>query len=345
MKINPINSTSSFNQSIIENTNKKPDSNIVHEEEKIPVQITLNHDIDFYKSSFLTGDLEALNRDLEKQFTLEKQKYGEDIFGLYGQAQHMVFNKKLQEMGFFDGMSEEEAAQYKDLLHDITTIMNCVHLNNSAPTATTPNGAPRYLYMGILSEDQPQYSMELASIFSDDAKLELESATAALNYFCEKYVDGAHKQDFQSLIHDFYTHNTKFLDKYESMNEYLYKKHQKLLTSGVLDGYLNRWKQWLSGQFQGQDFSQENTEYAKYMNSVSHTKEEASAYWKNITALLTKLPQASTDSSKLLKKIQEQHTAYLTGKTHNKSFIAITAKRTAPAFNQMEKYWKKLFVS
>lgn len=81
------------------------------------------------------------------------------------------------------------------------------------------------------------------------------------------------------------------------------------------------------------------------MNSVSHTKEEASAYWKNITALLTKLPQASTDSSKLLKKIQEKHTAYLTGKTHNKSFIAITTKRTMPAFNQMEKYWKKLFVS
>lgn len=113
-------------------------------------------------------------------------------------------------------MSEEEATQYKDLLHDITKVMNCMHLN-PAPTVMAPNGAPRFLYMGILNENRPEYSMELLSIYSDEAKLELESATSALNYFCENYVDDKNKQDFQSLIHDFYTHNSKFLDHYESI--------------------------------------------------------------------------------------------------------------------------------
>lgn len=339
MNIDCINTMTDFKRSPVNHTDIEAPASFTEDIKKTPEKYTLNHNIDFYKSSFLTGDLEALNRDLEAQFALEKQKYGDDIFGLYGQAQDVVFNEKLQEMGFFDGMSEEEATQYKNLLHDITTIMNCVHLN-PAPTVTAPNGAARFLYMGIFNE--PEYSTELLSIYSDDAKLELESATSALNFFCENYVDEKNKQDFQSLINDFYTHNSKFLKNYQSMNEYLNQQHQKLITSGVLTPYLNRWKQWLSGQFQGQNCSEENIEYTKHMNSVSHTTEETSAYWKNIAALLSKLPQTDMDSCYLWKKIQEEHTAYLTGNTNHKGFLSITAKRTDTVFNQMKKYWGKM---
>lgn len=124
------------------------------------------------------------------------------------------------------------------------------------------------------------------------------------------------------------------------MNQYLQKQHQKMLASGVLTPYFNRWEQWLSGQFQGQGISKENIEYGKYMDQVSHTKEESFLYWENIAALFTKL--SSVDSPNLLKKIQEQHTAYVTGNTHRKDFIAIAVKRTDTAFEQMEKYWRKL---
>lgn len=282
-----------------------------------PLAFVLKPDIDTYKSSFLTEDRDVFNRLWEEA----NKANDNDNFGLYGSVQHLVFSQKLHEIGFFDGMSADEKNKFKHLLQDITRGMDSIH----------PPSAYQILFNPELPPKSKDYG-DVFNMYSDEAKIDLESAASALKYFSDKDVDKAHQEEFNSLIDDFHSHNGKYLENYQSFEEKMVKASRKMIASGLLErenGF-------------GDMISQEMAAYSGYMGSITHTEKETDTYLKNMSAMFKQLQQTGANSSDVWKDLKEEHLNYLTKGTKHQNIRNREWERAEPAFRRMEDYWKKL---
>lgn len=327
MRINNFNLSTSSN---LPNFNKV----FTHNDGKTSQDFILKPDVDTYRSSFLEASLldkeELLYGSKEAQiesWEAAKQKYGDDSFKLYSGAQHLLFGQKLHEMGFFDGMSEEEVSQYESLLKDITEVMSSINMNMIS-NEKNGNNSFSYFYQGDMVRQK--YDAAMIHTYSDDAKVDLESATAALHYFSEKYLDKEQKQEFDSMVNDFYDHNAKYLETYQDSQERMGNFTEKLYASGMADRFLN----W--GQFK------ENEEYSKHMGGVTHTKEEKADYIKNVANIFKQLQKTGVDTSDLWKQLKEDHLNHLTKGTERQDFKDRVWEQSEKVFKHMDSYWSKL---
>lgn len=119
----------------------------------------------------------------------------EDPFSQPGTEFHII-SDALNRMGFYDNLSDEEVLEVETILATITYGMN-----STVGTA------------GIVNDDQ---STELTSYA---ARFELESSTAALRRFAEKYLPENMRDDFDTLVDKYYAHNSKALEGYTSSRE------------------------------------------------------------------------------------------------------------------------------
>lgn len=118
----------------------------------------------------------------------------ENAFNRIG-TQFGIISDALSEMGFYDNLSDDETLQVDRILYGITYGMNSV--------------------CGNVKEELPD-SEQLSSYA---ARFELESSTAALRQFTEKFVPEDMRERFSSLIDQYYEHNAKILEGYRSSRE------------------------------------------------------------------------------------------------------------------------------
>lgn len=111
-------------------------------------------------------------------------------------TQFATISKALSNMGYYDNLSDEEILKTETLLANITYGMNNLCGN-----------------LRVESDDQFQ---ELSSYA---ARFELESSTAALRQFANKYLPEHMQERFQGLVDKYYEHNSKALEGYRSNKE------------------------------------------------------------------------------------------------------------------------------
>lgn len=107
-----------------------------------------------------------------------------------------VFDNALSEMGFYDNLSDDETLQMECLLGGITYSMNSL--------------------FGNLQEAEPV----CGNLSSHAARFELESSTAALRQFSEKFLSSDMRERFDGLIDQYYERNAKALEGWRSSREY-----------------------------------------------------------------------------------------------------------------------------
>ncbi len=118
----------------------------------------------------------------------------ENAFDRVG-TQFSIISGELSEMGFYDELSDDETLRVDKLLAGITYGMNSV--------------------CGNLKEENPGFEQ----LSSHAARFELESSTAALRQFSEKFVPSEMREKFDNLIDQYYEHNAKALEGYRSSKE------------------------------------------------------------------------------------------------------------------------------
>ena len=111
-------------------------------------------------------------------------------------TQFATISKALTNMGYYDNLSDEEVLETETLLANITYGMNNLCGN-----------------LRVENDDQLQ---ELSSYA---ARFELESSTAALRQFANKYLPEHMQERFQGLVDKYYEHNSKALEGYRSNKE------------------------------------------------------------------------------------------------------------------------------
>ncbi len=119
----------------------------------------------------------------------------ENAFDRVG-TQFSIISGELSEMGFYDSLSDDETLQVDQLLAGITYGLNSV--------------------CGNLKDESPGFEQ----LSSHAARFELESSTAALRQFSEKFVPSEMRERFDNLIDQYYEHNAKALEGYRSSKEF-----------------------------------------------------------------------------------------------------------------------------
>lgn len=292
-----------------------------------------------YQESDVTSIKDLYSKNMIKRWEDAKLKYGADSFELYSGAQHLVFSEKLKEMGFFDGMSEEEVGQFQSLLQEITTIMNCISQNTGTYIDDGATGSRLYCYEGKLVT-MPEYDESFYNTYSDEAKLELESASAALQVFSQKYLSGENKEKFDSLINDFHNYNSEYLETYQSFEEGMVMGSAKMYADGIVSNWEAREKA-ITDKISGL-VSDERRDYLNGIGSAIHTKEETDDYMQDISSLLNMLSQSESNVTDIWEKLEERYIDYSTNKTNNKNFKDYIKNRSEDVFDHMKSYWSKL---
>lgn len=301
-------------------------------------------DVDIYSSSPLhqesdiTSIKDLYSKNMIERWENAKEKYGDNSFELYSGAQHLIFSDKLQEMGFFDGMSDDEVGQYQSFLQDITTVMNCVSQNTGTFIDDGASGSRLYCYEGNLVT-MPEYDRAYYNTYSDEAKVELESSTAALQAFSQKYLSGGNKEEFDSLISDFHKYNSGYLETYQSFEEKMVVGSAKMHADGLVSSWEAKTGTFadISGMV-----SDKTGDYRTGVGSVSHTKKETDNYLHDISSLFKLLSQSGSNTADIWEKLEEKYSDYSTNNTNNQNFKDYVINRSENVFNHMKSYWSKL---
>jgi len=152
---------------------------------------------------FLTGLFTDYTQQQEK---LQQNNPNDPFWGSTGN-QWLVFSKKLYDSGFYENMTDEEVRQMENILDKITGGMD---------------GFSRVQYGISLNMEAGEGSKNVFNLLTESGELwtDLESSTAALRHFSEKYIkDNKLREEFNGLANQYYVHNSEILDGYQSLSE------------------------------------------------------------------------------------------------------------------------------
>jgi len=276
-------------------------------------------------NEFLTGLFTDYTQQQEK---LQQSNTNDPFWGNTGN-QWLVFSKKLYDSGFYEDMTDEEVKQMENILDKITGGMDGfsrvqygISLNMDAYIETEEGGKSAF---NLLTE-------------SGELWADLESSTAALKYFGEKYVkDDKLREEFNRLADQYYTHNSEILDGYQSLSEKM-----KQFTSDVFSGkYPNSA---LLHKFSNSLLEQnaENTNVAKYLGGITYSEDEIKQYRNQISLLFEQLKQGDFSLADALKKIENTFADYTTKGSNQQSIRNSVIMQADMTFERMKEYWSLL---
>ncbi len=250
----------------------------------------------------------------------ERVARSEDAFWQNTGSQSLVFSQKLKESGFFDSMSDEEVREAESILSAITKGMDSLS-NANYLTGQGPSGV-----------DGKGYTLPT----SYEARMELESSTAALMYFGEKYIeDEGLRKEFEGLVDDYYAHNTEVLDEYRNPMEQMDKAVSKFHESAGNGQYNDLFAKAAAQNSDG-------IAYSKYMGSVNHTKEEEQQYGKELSGLFEQLKRNPSGQSDIWSKIQNTMLNYATNGGGSEAIRGQVLAGAGDSFTRMENSWSLL---
>lgn len=224
-------------------------------------------------------------------------------FEMTGNAitQFTVFTRKLDSLGFYDNKSDEEVREIEDLLVSMTYGMSGLQGGRMAGTSS--------------------------GLSSQAARFELESSTAALRKFSEKYLEEEMQESFNSLIDKYYEHNANIVKGYKSIQERFDESAAKVYDD-VGSHRLNPLSQkekmnYLSGKVKN---TEEDT--AKAVNN-----------WKDCLEMLKNnggsIDEVFGQMNNILKELAS-------GKNENSLFLKYVEHWNAPVMENAKSYWSKL---
>lgn len=227
----------------------------------------------------------------------------QDPFSRIG-TQFSTISKALSEMGYYDNLSDDEVLETDKLLANITYGMNNI--------------------CGNFRVESEEFVPELSSYA---AKFELESSTAALRRFADKYLPEHMKETFQSLVDKYYEHNSKALEGYRStreiMDELQANTYDKTASSRVIPMNEEEKMIHLAGKVQVKD---------EDMNSAI---KEWRAYFKMFA-------QTEQPKDDVLAKLSESLNRLASGNSENKRFVQYITNRNAFPIENAGLYWSAL---
>lgn len=227
----------------------------------------------------------------------------QDPFNRIG-TQFSTISKALSEMGYYDNLSDEEVLETDKLLANITYGMNNICGNFRVETETR---AP-----------------ELSSYA---AKFELESSTAALRRFADKYLPEHMRETFQNLVDKYYEHNSKALEGYRStreiMDELQANTYDKTASSRVIPMSEEEKMTQLAGKVKTKD------------EDVNSAIKEWRTYFKMFA-------QAEHPADDVIAKLSESLSRLASGNSENKRFVQYIGNRNAFAIENARLYWSAL---
>ena len=250
----------------------------------------------------------------------ERVAKSEDSFWQNTGSQYLVFSQKLNESGFFDSMSDDEVREAESILSTITqgmdSLSNAIYMTGRGPSGVDGKG----------------YTLPT----SYEARMELESSTAALMYFGEKYIeDEGLRKEFEGLVDDYYAHNTEVLDEYrnpmEQMDQAVSKFHENAGNGQYNDLFAKAASQ-----------NPDRVAYSKYMGSITHTKEEEQQYGKELSGLFEQLKRSPSGQADIWSQIQNTMLNYATNGGGSEAIREQVLAGAGDSFARMEHCWSLL---
>ncbi|MCM1049565.1 MAG: hypothetical protein NC433_14205 [Clostridiales bacterium] len=226
----------------------------------------------------------------------------ENAFNRIG-TQFGIISDALSGMGFYDNLSDDEVLQVDRILSDITSGMNSV--------------------CGNVREVQPD-SDQLSSYA---ARFELESSTAALRQFSEKFVPEEMQEDFNNLINQYYEHNAKILEGYRSSRE----------ISNELLSTLYDWT--ASKRAIPMDEEEKNIQKAGKVKAEESDIANAVESWKEQLKMLVNGEKSIDDSIAMM---QDTLNALASGNSKNQSLLQYVNKWNSFSLENARQYWSLL---
>lgn len=226
----------------------------------------------------------------------------EDAFDRIG-TQFSVFSGALSEMGFYDDLSDDETLQMECILGGITYGMNslCGNVKEAQPSC------------GVLS--------------SHAARFELESSTAALRQFSEKFLPLDMRETFDCLVDQYYEHNAKALEGYRSSFEISNEGMAGIYdtTASMRAIPLNKTEKivWQLGKVK--------TEEADYANAAES--------WKKQFQMLVNGEKSVDDSVTMM---QDTLNALASGNSKNQELLQYVSRWNSFSIENARHYWSLL---
>lgn len=249
--------------------------------------------------------------------------------------QWMIFSQSLYTSGFYDQMPMEQVKKTENLLGKITSGMDNLVPGDFAHQQNVLSSSSNL--------DTQNISVHYSGVISEaEAHLELESSTAALKYFSDKFVPEEQKKMFNHLIDAYYEHNSSIVNNYSSSVE----KIQKFLLAGQ-----NRQTVTQHDSF----FDSLPSMIGKY-GTVEENKNASNATGKNegnnsdldsMKLLLNQLRniRGKEEATTLLQGIQESYLKYASKHSQNKNVLAFVQNGSASSLANIRQYWNALLTA
>lgn len=226
----------------------------------------------------------------------------ENAFNRIG-TQFGIISDELSKMGFYDNLSDEEILQIDRILSGITHGMNSV--------------------CGNVKEEQSD-SEQLSSYA---ARFELESSTAALRQFSEKFVPEDMRESFSNLIDQYYEHNSKILEGYRSSRE----------ISNELLPTLYDWT--ASKRVIPMDEEEKNIQKAGNVKVDESDYNSAAESWRKHLKMLVSDEKSVDDSITMM---QDTLNALASGNSKNQSLLQYVSRWNSFSIENARQYWNLL---
>lgn len=239
-----------------------------------------------------------------------------DIFSSKANDQWLVFSEYLYNNGFYDKVSDEEVKNIESLIMKIT------------------DGLDSLCQTGI-----DLFSNVSEQLDSKEANLELESSTAALKHFNDKFVTDNLKDGFSKLINSYYLHNTKMLKGYQSIEEKFDEARSKLSDEMKYRLEVER----LKHPNKDKDAAKEIL-IRDILGKITHTEEDIKRNNSLYSNLFNQLGRTGVNEKDILFKIKNIFMSFYTNGIEDKSVFEFIEKRSEITFDRIEGYWNDLIV-
>ena len=226
----------------------------------------------------------------------------ENAFNRIG-TQFGIISDELSKMGFYDNLSDEETLQVDRILSGITHGMNSV--------------------CGNVKEEQSD-SEQLSSYA---ARFELESSTAALRQFSEKFVPEDMRESFSNLIDQYYEHNAKILVGYRSSREI---SNELLATL---------YDQTASKRVIPMDEEEKNIHKAGKVKAEESDITNATESWREQFKMLVNSEKSVDDSITMM---QDTLNALASGNSKDQSLLQYVSRWNTSSIENARQYWNLL---
>lgn len=272
---------------------------------------------------------EKMKKDIEELYSKNAlqqkelmQNNEDDVFWSNTGNQWLVFSEKLYNNGFYDNMSDEEVKGAETLLAKITAGMD------------------------HLSRTQYQTGMEFSDYYghganyfmgSNEVNMELESSAAALKAFSDQYLNEENKEEFNSLIDSYYSHNEQIIEGYQSPVESFHKAVNSI-HEGKYENSAVNYK-----HNQGMKNESSGINNSIFLGGITHSSEEKTQYQAKIASLFEQMRQDGADQESIWGQIRESFVNYSTKNSDNQNIRNYVMDQAQYTFKRMEGYWSELF--